>query len=39
MIDEGTIKSEGKKARKFVENNDWNLITDKFEKTLEKLIQ
>jgi glycosyltransferase involved in cell wall biosynthesis len=39
MRDEGTIKSEGKKARKFVENNDWNLITDKFEKTLEKLIQ
>lgn len=28
----------GKIARKFVENNDWESITDKFEKTLEGVI-
>ena len=32
------IISEGRKARKFVEKNDWNRITDEFENTLEELL-
>ncbi len=31
------IIDEGRKARKFVEKNDWNKITDEFEKTLQKI--
>ncbi|BAW31308.1 conserved hypothetical protein [Methanothermobacter sp. MT-2] len=33
----GKIKSEGMKGRKFVESNDWETITDKFEEALKKL--
>ena len=38
LKDKGKIHLEGKKARKFVENNDWEKVTDDFEKTLEELI-
>ena len=33
------IISEGRKARKFVEKNDWNKITDEFENTLTELLK
>lgn len=32
------LETKGKTARKFVENNDWEHITDKFEKTLEEVV-
>ena len=32
------VKMEGKKARKFVENNDWNKITNDFEGVLKNII-
>ena len=32
------IEKEGKKARKFAEENDWDKITDKFEEILEGLV-
>ncbi len=35
MIKTDKIKKEGRKARKFVENNDWNKIVDEFEKVLQ----
>jgi glycosyltransferase involved in cell wall biosynthesis len=38
LIEKGVIISEGKKARKFIEKNDWNKITDDFEKVLKELI-
>lgn len=38
MIKKDIIREEGLKGRKFVESNDWEYITDKFEKTLEKLL-
>ncbi|MBM4241938.1 MAG: glycosyltransferase family 4 protein [Euryarchaeota archaeon] len=38
LIKENKILENGKKARKFVENNDWDKITYRFEKTLEDLI-
>ncbi|MDP3034569.1 MAG: glycosyltransferase family 4 protein [Methanobacteriaceae archaeon] len=39
MRDENIIKDEGKKARQFVKNNDWELITERFEETINKLIK
>ncbi|MDP3035206.1 MAG: glycosyl transferase GT4 family protein, partial [Methanobacteriaceae archaeon] len=39
MRNENIIKDEGKKARQFVKNNDWELITERFEETLDKLIK
>ena len=33
------VKAEGEKARKFVEKNDWNKITDKFESTLKGVVR
>lgn len=38
MREKGNIKEEGKKAREFVQNNDWEVITERFEETLEKLL-
>ncbi|MBC8521964.1 MAG: hypothetical protein H8D26_08280 [Methanomicrobia archaeon] len=34
LIESGDIESKGKKAMGFVENNDWEKITDEFEKIL-----
>ena len=39
LIETGAIESEGKKARKFVANNDWEKITDEFERVLEGIIE
>jgi len=38
LIERGIINDEGIKARKFIEKNDWNKITDDFEKVLKELI-
>lgn len=38
LIENGFVEEEGRKARKFVENNDWDSITDTFERVLERLI-
>ncbi len=38
LAQKNNIKEVGRKGRKFVENNDWKVITDKFEETLEKLL-
>jgi len=34
LIEHRAIKSEGAKARRFVEKYDWNKITDEFEKII-----
>jgi glycosyltransferase involved in cell wall biosynthesis len=34
LIERGDIEQEGIKARKFVEDNDWEKITDEFERVL-----
>lgn len=39
LIERGDIEGEGKKAREFVEDNDWEKITDEFERVLEEVIQ
>ena len=39
LIKNGGIKEEGMKARKFVEKQDWNKITDEFERVLEEVIR
>ena len=36
---EQDIKNYGEIARKFVGNNDWESITDKFEKTLVEVVR
>jgi len=38
LIESGNVNRAGKKARKFIEKNDWNKITDDFEKVLKELI-
>jgi len=38
LIEHGSIKDEGVKARKFVEKYDWNDITDEFEGILNELV-
>ena len=38
IIDNGTLIEEGEKARKFVEYNEWNNITDEFEIELKKMV-
>ena len=38
MSKNNIIRKEGIKGRKFVEGNDWEIITDKFEKTLNDLL-
>lgn len=37
IIDKNNVKNEGKKARKFVENMSWDIITIEFEKVMEDL--
>lgn len=39
LIESKLIEQKGKQARKFVENQDWDKITDKFEQLLIKIIQ
>lgn len=38
MVDEGKIREEGSKAKDFVKNMDWEIITSKFEQTLSIII-
>jgi glycosyltransferase involved in cell wall biosynthesis len=38
LVESGNVNQAGKKARKFTEKNDWNKITDDFEKFLKELI-
>ena len=38
MIECGTIREEGEKARAFVKDSDWNTITDAFEEKLHSLL-
>lgn len=38
LVESGNVNQAGKKARKFIEKNDWNKITDDFEKVLKELI-
>jgi glycosyltransferase involved in cell wall biosynthesis len=39
LTNKSNINEEGKKALEFVENNDWDNITDEFEKYLDFLLQ
>lgn len=39
LIQSGTVKELGLKARKFVERNSWDNITDEFERILEEVIK
>ena len=39
LIENGSIKEEGMKARKFVERNSWKSITDEFEEILEEVLK
>lgn len=39
LIENGLINEKGIKARKFVEKQDWNKITDEFESILEEVIR
>lgn len=39
MIENGSIDEEGIKARRFVEKNSWDNITDEFERVLEEVIK
>ena len=34
LVKTGRVEKEGRKARRFVENNDWNKIVDEFEEVL-----
>ena len=37
LIENESMEEEGIKARRFVEKNSWDSITDEFERVLEKL--
>lgn len=39
LVEEKRTKGEGAKARKFVERNDWNEITNAFETVLEGMVK
>ncbi len=39
LIETERIEKEGIKARRFVENNNWEKITDEFEKVLEAVVR
>ena len=39
ILDEGKYEEISKKGREYVKSNDWEAITDKFEKALEDLIK
>ena len=38
LIEAGTAKAHGEKARHFVQNSDWSTIVDQFELTLRKAV-
>lgn len=38
LIDEGRLKERGMQGRRFVEKNDWNKITNRFEILLKRLL-
>lgn len=38
LFENGRIGENGEKARQFVEKNDWNKITDEFERALQDLL-
>lgn len=38
LIDNGKLDFEGKKGKKFIENNDWNVILNHFEEIAKKLV-
>jgi len=37
MLESNKIDEESNQARKFVENQDWNIITDRFRESIEKI--
>ena len=39
LIENGSIEEEGRRARRFVEKNSWDNITDEFERVLEEVIR
>ena len=39
LIELGSVKEEGRKARKFVEEYSWDSIVDEFERILEEVIK
>jgi glycosyltransferase involved in cell wall biosynthesis len=39
VIENGRIEEEGIRARRFVEKNSWDNITDEFERVLEEVIK
>ena len=39
LIENGSAKEEGSKARRFVENYTWDSIVDEFERILEEVIK
>jgi len=39
MVEDGRLKEEGMKARKFIEEYDWGNVVDEFEEILEEIIQ
>ena len=39
LMEDGSIKEEGRKARKFVEKYSWKNITDEFEGVLEEVVR
>ena len=38
LIENGTVKEHGSKARRFVEKYNWNDIVDEFEGTLQEVV-
>ena len=39
LIENGSIKEEGRKAREFVENYGWGNVVDEFERILEAVTE
>jgi hypothetical protein len=35
----GRLREEGQRGRRFVESNDWESITERFEETLRELVE
>ena len=38
LIENGTLKEQGLKARRFVEKHSWNDVVDEFEGLLEEIV-
>ena len=38
LAEKNKLSEEGANARKFVEKNDWEKVTDEFERSLEELV-